>query len=254
MKILFLIPKGRTEVTVSDNLSQSHDVSKRIGLDVHWVQEADLTAKLKEHDLKSLPEIVVIEPSHSSPCVEHLTQLCREGILSVLGPQCLMSCLQANWPIPDTRHPVITGALRGCVVTSSGVRDPRERQRLREMVEAMWGGWSDSLHDGVTHLVAASVLSDKYRAALGAGMPVMTTQWLDKVWAVSGSEPGLVSGVDKRFSGFKCPPLLGVRVCVTGLERADRDLVRTSVESGGGEYSGVLDQVIMQAPDWSLYS
>ena len=242
MKIFFIIPKGRTEVTVSDGMSQAHDVSKRIGLDVQWSQEEDLSAKLKEHNLKSLPEIVVIEPSHSSPCVEHLTQLCREGILTLLGPQCLMSCLQANWPVPDTRHPVFTGALRGCVVTSSGVRDPRERQRLRGTVEAMWGGWSDSLHDGVTHLVAASVLSDKYRAALSVGMPVMTTQWLDMVWSVSSSEPGLVSGVDKRFSGLKCPPLLGVRVSVTGLERADRDLVRTSVESGGGEYSGVLDQ------------
>ena len=242
MKIFFLIPKGRTEVTVSESISQAYNVSKRLGLDVHWSQEEDLSAKLKEHNLKSLPEIVVIEPSHSSSCVDHLTQLCREAILTVLGPGCLISCLQANWPVPDTRHPVYTGALRGCVVTSSGVRDPRERQRLRGTVEAMWGSWSDSLHDGVTHLVAASVLSDKYRAALGLGMPVMTTQWLDMVWTVSSSEHGLVSGVDKRFSGLKCPPLLGVRVSVTGLERADRDLVRTSVESGGGEYSGVLDQ------------
>ena len=97
VKIFFVIPKGRTEVTVSDGMSQAHDVSKRIGLDVQWSQEEDLSAKLKEHNLKSLPEIVVIEPIHSSPCVEHLTQLCREGILTLLGPQCLMSCLQANW-------------------------------------------------------------------------------------------------------------------------------------------------------------
>ena len=38
---------------------------------------------------------------------------------------------------------------------------------------------------------------------------------------------------DKRFSSLT--------VCATGLERQDRDLVRTNVESGGGEYSGVLD-------------
>ena len=34
---------------------------------------------------------------------------------------------------------------------------------------------------------------------------------------------------------------LGVRVCVTQLERKDRDLIRQSVESGGGEYSPSLD-------------
>ena len=69
---------------------------------------------------------------------------------------------------------------------------------------------------------------------------------------MSSSEPGIVSGVDKRFSSLKCPPLLGLTVCVTGLERQDRDLVRTSVESGGGEYSGVLDQVILLASDWTI--
>ena len=50
-----------------------------------------------------------------------------------------------------------------------------------------------------------------------------------------------VSGVEPRFSGHKCPPLLGVRVSVSQLERADRDLISRSVEAGGGEYSGVLD-------------
>ena len=105
----------------------------------------------------------------------------------------------------------------------------------------MWGDWSDSLHEGVTHLVTASVLSAKYRAALGSGMSVMSLAWLQEVWDVSSSEAGLVSALDRRFSCLKCPPLLGVRVSVTGLERPDRELVRTSVESGGGEYSGVLD-------------
>ena len=92
VKIFFLIPKGRTEVTISDSLSQAHDVSKRAGLDVYWSQEADLFVKLKEQNLKSLPEIIVIEPTHSSPCLEHLTQ----GLLTVLGPQCLVTCLCAN--------------------------------------------------------------------------------------------------------------------------------------------------------------
>ena len=120
--IFFLIPKGRTEVTVSDSLSQAYEVSREGGLDIHWSQELDLTVKLKEQNLSSLPDIVVVEPGHSSPCVEHLAQLCREAVLTVLGPGCLLSCLQANWPIPTNTHPVLFPALRGCVVTSSGVR------------------------------------------------------------------------------------------------------------------------------------
>ena len=242
VKIRFYIPRGKNEITVCDSLNQAYEICRNHGLLVDWIFEDDLVNIFKLQRIQDLPEVVVLDHLSSGSTVENLLQLCREGILTLVGPQCLLMCLQRNCPIPDTRHPVISGALRGCVVTSSGVSNVEDRQRLRGLVQRMWGEWSDSLHDGVTHLVAATVLSDKYRAAVGAGVPVMAVSWLEEVWraAVSGAD-GAVSGVEPRFSGHKCPPLLGVRVSVSQLERADRDLISRSVEAGGGEYSGVLD-------------
>lgn len=41
---------------------------------------------------------------------------------------------------------------------------------------------------------------------------------------------------------IQCPQVSSwVRVTITELVRADRDLVEINVKSGGGEYSGVLD-------------
>lgn len=39
----------------------------------------------------------------------------------MLGPQCLLTCVNANLAIPDTGHPVYSAALKGCIVTSTGV-------------------------------------------------------------------------------------------------------------------------------------
>merc|ERR1711973_6751 len=113
-------------------------------------------------------------------------------------------CLDKNCSLPDTRYPVLNGAMRGCVVTSTGVTD----------------------------VVAASVLSEKYKTAISAGLPVMSQKWIEEVWKLSTSHLD-ITAVDKRFSQYKCPPMLGIRVCVTQLERQDRELVKSNVEACG---------------------
>ena len=207
INIRFFVPHGKTEITVSEELSRAFEVSRTHGLVVDWIQESSLVNKIKLQ--QNIPEILVIDPDLEGPCYDSLMQLCQQRFLSLIGPICLMTCLYGNCSLPDTKYPVFSGALRGCVVTSSGVKDIEERQRLRCLVQMMWGSWSNDLHDGVTHLVTATVLSDKYVAATKAGLPVMTLSWLDQVWRESLADPSLISAVDKRFSGYKCPPLLG---------------------------------------------
>ena len=240
VRVKILIPNGKTEITVSDSISRVHDVSRQQGLAVDWIQESEFVSLVKLQDLNNLPEVLVYDPSSNYACINNIIQLSREGILTVIGPQCLLMCLDKNCSLPDTRYPVLNGAMRGCVVTSTGVTDVELKQKLRDFVERMWGQWSDSLHDGVTHLVAASVLSEKYKTAISAGLPVMSQKWIEEVWKLSMSHLD-ITAVDKRFSQYKCPPMLGIRVCVTQLERQDRELVKSNVEACGGEYSGRLD-------------
>ena len=69
--------------------------------------------------------------------------------------------------------------------------------------------------------------------------PVMVESWVESVW--KDSCKGTVSAVDGRYSSHRCPSLLGVTVSVSQLSRADKDLLRKSIENHGGGYSGVLE-------------
>ena len=45
----------------------------------------------------------------------------------------------------------------------------------------MSGVYSKNFHDGVTHLVAGTVVSEKYTVAVGKEIPIMTAQWVEEV-------------------------------------------------------------------------
>jgi hypothetical protein len=49
------------------------------------------------------------------------------------------------------------------------------------LVERMSGVYSKNFHDGVTHLVAGTVVSEKYTVAVGKEIPIMTAQWVEEV-------------------------------------------------------------------------
>ena len=77
------------------------------------------------------------------------------------------------------------------------------------------------------------------QVAVDKETPVMVESWVESVW--KDSCKGTVSAVDGRYSSHRCPSLLGVTVSVSQLSRADKDLLRKSIENHGGGYSGVLE-------------
>ena len=82
-------------------------------------------------------------------------------------------------------------------------------------------------------------LSQKYTVAARKEDPVMLPAWVEEVWAVSGSE--MVKAQDGRFAHLKCLAMQGVSVSVSQLNKNDKNLLRKSLETHGGSYSGVLD-------------
>ena len=82
-------------------------------------------------------------------------------------------------------------------------------------------------------------LSQKYNVARMKEDPVMLPAWVEDVWTVSSSE--MVTAGDPRFDHHKCRAMQGVSVSVSQLNRNDKNLLRKSLETHGGSYSGVLD-------------
>ena len=168
----------------------------------------------------------------------------------------MLASLATNSPVPELPYPVYTTAMRGLIITTSGM-ELTEKKRIKKMVERMAGIHSNAFHDGVTHLVASTTRSQKYEVAVEKEIPCMLAKWVEDVWTVSSRE--LVTAVDPRFSVHRCPPLLGVTVCVSQLNRADRDLLKRSVETYGGVYSGVLEMdtttvLICTSPEGEKYN
>ena len=180
--VRFIIPRGKSEVTVSENLSFAFQVCQKYDLTIDWIREERLLEMLSSGSLDERT-VAVLDPFHG-PSYSDLCRYCEAGRLTVLGPSCLVSCLQNNTAVPSSNFPVFSSAMRGLVLTSSGL-DAAEASRYKEMVEAMSGSWSASLHDGVSHLVTATVLSEKYRVALSLGLRVMTGSWVEQVWRSS---------------------------------------------------------------------
>ena len=82
-------------------------------------------------------------------------------------------------------------------------------------------------------------LSQKYNVARIRENPVMLPSWVEDVWTVSSSE--MVTAGDPRFDHHKSLAMQGVSVSVSQLNRNDKNLLRKSLETHGGSYSGVLD-------------
>ena len=168
----------------------------------------------------------------------------------------MLSSLATNTPVPVLPYPVYTSAMKGMIVTISGL-EQTEKKNLKQMVERMAGIHSNAFHDGVTHLVAATTRSQKYEVAVEKEIPCMLPRWVEEVWRVSSNE--IVTGVDPRFIIHRCPALLGVTVSVSQLNRADKDLLRRTVEMYGGVYSGVLEMdtttvLVCTSPEGEKYS
>ncbi|OQS06200.1 hypothetical protein THRCLA_01745 [Thraustotheca clavata] len=76
--------------------------------------------------------------------------------------------------------------------------------------------WDDDLHAGVTHLVAKGVGSEKYKAAVAAGMIVVKIEWL-----VESKKQGKIVPAEE----YKLGILEGLCICTTGLYVEDREMV-----------------------------
>ena len=81
--------------------------------------------------------------------------------------------------------------------------------------------------------------SQKYNVARMKEDPVVLPAWVEDVWVVFSSE--MVTAGDPRFAHHNCRAMQGVSVSVSQLNRNDKNLLRKSLETHGGSYSGVLD-------------
>ncbi|PFX26384.1 DNA topoisomerase 2-binding protein 1-A [Stylophora pistillata] len=212
-----------------ENLLRASEASKEYDLNSEWISASDL----ENIDLETQRSVYVLE-NFEGESFEYL----KKSKCRIVGPQCILSCLQTQTPLPNVQYPVYGVAMLGTAISCTSV--PRqERDRLYDLIHLMGGIVMKDFTSAVTHLVAGEVGSKKYKVACSFNKPILLPQWVYKCWELSQDKH--VCATDEQFMEFKCPTFKGITLCVTGIDAEKRKEIKKLVTQHGGTYSGALD-------------
>merc|ERR1712113_1214679 len=106
----------------SEILSDAYEQSQDNGLTPSWIAaDKVLTKKPTKTD------VFVVDPFEGK-AFEHLTGF----RCTIVGPMCLLACLQKSEPVPDLPYPMYTASMTKLIVTSTGFsRDKKEEIQMK---------------------------------------------------------------------------------------------------------------------------
>ncbi|PWA03535.1 hypothetical protein BB558_000299 [Smittium angustum] len=182
----------------------------------------------------------------------------------------------------DNIHPDFSnGPLSGKIFCCSGIEKP-ERNSLFNRIRALGGHCEEVLTKNVNVLISnCSKESEKCKVAAIAGIPIVTTKFVDdfevsyrslKRKSSSRKSNIFLSSDDNINSVFQLAceknfkeileknilgPFVNCSVCVTGMSISERNEIKLIIEAGGGEYRPNLTKdcgyLIAHKPEGSKY-
>lgn len=118
--------------------------------------------------------------------------------------------------------------MEGINISCTGIPD---RDQYHELVSWMGGNFSQSLSDKVTHLIATTSGSHKYKEAIKHGIPIIHPNWIIESWNSKTLQPA---------ENFKLPIFVGCVICVTGLSSDEKREIEKKIKLNGGFYEADL--------------
>ncbi|XP_063392288.1 DNA topoisomerase 2-binding protein 1-A-like [Cydia fagiglandana] len=232
IKVTFVIPKHCSdENDCSEDMLIAYTTCENHrggGLQAQWAHEKSLTVEQPpmKNDIFVLSEFEgeLYEKLKATKCL-------------LVGPRCLSCSLTEGSPIPSKGHPVYTVAMRGLIVTLSGL-SKEAKTNLKQKIEWMGGTYSAVLSSETTYLIANNVFSDKYIKAAERGIPVMKDTWIAAVWDASLKLD--INGSSPEFNAHRLPPFANLQITTSGLNSHDKKLIMKLVNANGGEFSRVF--------------
>jgi hypothetical protein len=97
----------------------------------------------------------------------------------------------------------------------------------------MSGHTTKDFTQGVTHVVAGNILSEKCAAAFCKDIPVMTKDWIEAVWKDSQVE--LVHATDVKYVLHACPMFYKLTICVSQVNADLKNALKKTIEANGNE-------------------
>lgn len=232
INVTFIIPRDcRDENECSEEMQLAFLTCEQHcggGLQARWIREDQWNRdeNLTKRDVFVLSEFEgeLYEKLHKTKCL-------------LVGPRCISCCLTEGTPIPSGPEPIFTIAMRGLVVTASGLSKV-QKEHIKKKVHWMGGLYSTVLTDETTHLVSDTVLSDKYIKSVEKGIPVMSISWIDAVWDKSLQLN--INGSSPDFAVHRLSPFTNLQVTTSGISKKEKQLITKLVNENGGTFSGAF--------------
>ncbi|KZS16094.1 putative DNA topoisomerase 2-binding protein 1 [Daphnia magna] len=229
LNVICVIPKNSTIYPQSLALAQK--CCKEHGFNVDRITEEDCMK------LQPCREDIFILAEFDGPLFEFLKS-CNS---KVVGPQCMLAFINNEEPLPDISMSVFNFAMKGIVVTSTGLSS-QEKKTIQEKIQFMGGNYSPEFSANITHLIVKSVadFSPKFKVAVGRRIPRMISDWIDAVWDANLEET--IHATDPIFTSLHCPIFHGCIVSASQISVEERESIKKIIRANGGQYSAKLER------------
>ncbi|XP_067851438.1 protein ECT2 isoform X2 [Heptranchias perlo] len=152
----------------------------------------------------------------------------------ILGPPIVLHCARKGEPLPFTSRPLYCTSMLDLVLCFTGFK----KEKLLNLVTLAhhMGATIRKEYTGkITHLVANSTQSDKFRAAVSMGTPIMRAEWIYKAWEKRNEIDFHVA--DEVFRNeFKVPPFQDCVLTFLGFSDEELRSMEEMTEMQGGRY------------------
>ncbi|KIY66758.1 hypothetical protein CYLTODRAFT_491227 [Cylindrobasidium torrendii FP15055 ss-10] len=118
----------------------------------------------------------------------------------------------------------------GLVICSTGVQD---RADLYKKAKELGAQTENSFMTHVTHLIADTHGSDKYKCAVRHAVPIMLSTWITECYEVwlRGDDVDL----QKSLTKYRLPVFTGLVLCISGFEDTKKSQIRNCIVAQKGE-------------------
>ncbi|XP_078058374.1 protein ECT2 [Mustelus asterias] len=159
----------------------------------------------------------------------------------ILGPPVVLHCARKRETLPFTSRPLYCTSMLDLVLCFTGFKK-EELLVLVALAHHMGATIRKEYTGKITHLVANSTQSGKFRAAVSMGTPIMRAEWIHKAWERRNEIDFHVA--DEAFRNeFKVSPFQDCVLSFLGFSEDELRSMEEMTEIQGGRYLSLGDEM-----------
>ncbi|GFN74096.1 hypothetical protein PoB_000060200 [Plakobranchus ocellatus] len=161
----------------------------------------------------------------------------RRSQVRIVGPTVLHKCFQDGSSLPMNGRPLYCFSMRQQIICFTGFKDVTKLKWLVDHVHYMGGSVRKDEGMRVTHMVANITHGAKYRYAVNMGKPIMSEDWINRLWADRDKLESTV--IDPELSIYRMKPFYECCLSFLGFVEAEQKHMEELTLENGGRFAEV---------------